>query len=162
MRKERRKLSKKELAITISIIILGLIIAIFLWIFVIDKEPEGKTTKEESKPTIEEPEKKLTIVDEDSNQRPVAVMIDNNIGDGKHAGLQESYINYEIIVEGGLTRIMAIFKDKDVSLIGPVRSSRHYFLDYALESDATLFAILSVTPLAEKYATSLLPIILSS
>ena len=87
MRKERRKLSKKELAITISIIILGLIIAIFLWIFVIDKEPEGKTTKEESKPTIEEPEKKLTIVDEDSNQRPVAVMIDNNIGDGKHAGL---------------------------------------------------------------------------
>ena len=66
MRKERRKLSKKELAITISIIILGLIIAIFLWIFVIDKEPEGKTTKEESKLTIEEPEKKLTIVDEDS------------------------------------------------------------------------------------------------
>ena len=58
MRKERRKLSKKELVITISIIILGLIIAIFLWIFVIDKEPEGKTTKEESKPTIEEPEKK--------------------------------------------------------------------------------------------------------
>ena len=52
------------------------------------------------------------------------------------AGLQDSYINYEIIVEGGLTRIMAIFKDKDVSLIGPVRSSRHYFLDYALESDA--------------------------
>lgn len=137
MRKERRKLSKKELVITISIIILGLIIAIFLWIFVIDKEPvEKPPTKEESKPTIEEPEKKLTIVDEDSNQRPVAVMIDNNIGDGKHAGLQESYINYEIIVEGGLTRIMAIFKDKDVSLIGPVRSSRHYFLDYALESDA--------------------------
>ena len=31
---------------------------------------------------------------------------------------------------------MAVFKDKDVSLIGPVRSSRHYFLDYALESDA--------------------------
>ena len=140
MKKERRKLSKKELAITISIIILGLIIAIFLWIFVIDKKPvEKPPTKEESKPTIEEPEKKLTVVNEDSNQRPIAVMIDNNIGNGRHAGLQESYINYEIIVEGGLTRIMAIFKDKNVSLIGPVRSSRHYFLDYALESD-TIYA----------------------
>ena len=80
--------------------------------------------------------KKLEIFDEDSNERPIAVMIDNAIGDAKHAGLQESYLNYEIIVEGGLTRIMAIYKDKDVNLIGPIRSSRHYFLDYALESDA--------------------------
>lgn len=81
-------------------------------------------------------EKKITIVDEDSNKRPIAVMIDNNVGYNSHAGLQDSYINYEAIVEGGLTRIMAIYKDKDVDLIGPVRSSRHYFLDYALESDA--------------------------
>lgn len=81
-------------------------------------------------------EKKLSIVDEDSGDRPIAVMIDNNVGNNSHAGLQDSYLNYEIIVEGGLTRIMAIFKDKNVSLIGPVRSSRHYFLDYSLESDA--------------------------
>ena len=78
----------------------------------------------------------LTIFDEESNERPIAVMIDNAIGDAKHAGLQESYLNYEIIVEGGITRIMAIYKDRDVNLIGPIRSSRHYFLDYALESDA--------------------------
>lgn len=83
-----------------------------------------------------EPKKKIKIVDEDSNKRPIAVMIDNNVGYNSHAGLQDSYINYEIIVEGGFTRIMALFKDKDVDLIGPVRSSRHYFLDYALESDA--------------------------
>lgn len=141
MKKERRKLSKKEIAITITIIILGLVIAAALWIFVIDKEPEEKKVQKEKKepPIVEEPEKKLTVVNEDSNQRPIAVMIDNNIGKGRHAGLQESYINYEIIVEGGLTRIMAIFKDKNVSLIGPVRSSRHYFLDYALESD-TIYA----------------------
>ena len=68
----------------------------------------------------------LSLIHIYSNQRPIAVMIDNNIGNGRHAGLQESYLNYEIIVEGGLTRIMAVFKDKDVSLIGPVRSSRHY------------------------------------
>ena len=53
-----------------------------------------------------------------------------------HAGLQDAYLTYEIIVEGGLTRIMAIFKDQDTELIGPVRSARHYFLDYALENDA--------------------------
>ena len=32
--------------------------------------------------------------------------------------------------------MMAVLKGKDVEKIGPVRSSRHYFLDYALENDA--------------------------
>ena len=81
----------------------------------------------------------ITVVDEDSNERPLAVMIDTNIGDAKHAGLQDSFVNYEIIVEGGLTRIMAIFKDKEVGIIGPVRSARNYFIDYALEYDAVTF-----------------------
>lgn len=81
-------------------------------------------------------EKKLKIVDPNSKTRPIAVMIDNHDDAWPHAGLQDAYISYEIIVEGGLTRIMAIFKDQNTELIGPVRSSRHYFLDYAMENDA--------------------------
>lgn len=98
--------------------------------------------------------KKLTVFDEESNERPIAVMIDNAIGDAKHAGLQDSYLNYEIIVEGGITRIMAIYKDKDVNLIGPIRSSRHYFLDYALESDA-IYVHYGWSPYAEDDITKL-------
>ncbi len=146
MGKERRKISKKEIAITIFIIILGLSISVLIWVFFIDKDPPQK--KQTPKPETIKEEKKLTIVDEDSNARPIAVMIDNNIGNGRHAGLQESYINYEIIVEGGLTRIMAVFKDRNVSLIGPVRSSRHYFLDYALESN-TIYAHYGWSPYAQ-------------
>lgn len=63
-------------------------------------------------------------------------MIDNNVGYASQVGLQDAFVTYEAIVEGGLTRIMAIFKDSNTELIGPVRSSRHYFLDYALEYDA--------------------------
>ena len=40
------------------------------------------------------------------------------------------------IAEGGETRLMALFKGADVEQIGPVRSARHYFLDYAMENDA--------------------------
>ena len=98
--------------------------------------------------------KKLTVFDEESNERPIAVMIDNAIGDAKHAGLMDSYLNYEIIVEGGITRIMAIYKDKDVNLIGPIRSSRHYFLDYALESDA-IYVHYGWSPYAEDDITRL-------
>lgn len=97
---------------------------------------------------------KLTIFDETSNERPIAVMIDNAIGEARHAGLQESYLNYEILVEGGITRIMSIYKDKDVNLIGPIRSSRHYFLDYAIESDA-IYVHYGWSPYAESDVTKL-------
>ena len=80
--------------------------------------------------------KDLTVYDVNSNKRPIAIMIDNNVDNDEQVGLQDAYLTYEIIVEGGLTRIMAIFKDVNTSVIGPVRSSRHYFLDYAIESDA--------------------------
>ena len=69
--------------------------------------------------------------------RPIAVMIDN---DDYHArpqlGLESAYLVYEMVVEGAATRFMALFKDADMEKIGPVRSSRHYFLDYVQENDA--------------------------
>ena len=68
--------------------------------------------------------------------RPIAVMIDNHSGAWPQINLNQAYMVYEIIVEGGETRLMALFKGKDLEQIGPVRSSRHYFLDYALENDA--------------------------
>ncbi len=132
MKKQSTK--KKIVLITITIITILLLFCIGFYLLKPQKQV-AKPPKE--KPTEEEPViiKKLTVYDEDSAQRPIAIMIDNNIGNEYHSGLQESYLNYEIIVEGGLTRIMAIYKDKDLSQIGPVRSSRHYFLDYAMESD---------------------------
>lgn len=134
MKKEKKKTTKshKKVKIIITMAVLLIIAGVGAYFYLEKYDSKDIIPKKKKEPKIE---KKLTIVDEDSNKRPLAVMIDNNIGNNPHAGLQESYLNYEIIVEGGLTRIMAIFKDKAVSLIGPVRSSRHYFLDYALESN---------------------------
>ena len=87
-------------------------------------------------PIIPKIEKKVKIVDENSKTRPIAVMINNNHQAWPHAGLNDAYIVYEILAEGGITRLMAIFKDKETAKIGSVRSSRPYYLDYALENDA--------------------------
>lgn len=89
---------------------------------------EGRT--EEKK----EPQKVFNIYN--GNSRPIAVMIDNHKGAWPQAGINDAYAVYEIIVEGGETRLMPVFKGKDLSKIGPVRSSRHYYLDYAMENDA--------------------------
>ena len=61
------------------------------------------------------------------NDRPIAVMIDNHNGAWPQAGLNQAYMVYEIIVEGGETRLMALFKGVNLDKIGPVRSARHYF-----------------------------------
>ena len=82
----------------------------------------------------QEPEKQVEIFN--GNERPIAVMIDNHKGALPQGGLNNAYMVYEIIVEGGESRLMALFKGKDLEKIGPVRSARHYFLDYALENDA--------------------------
>ena len=70
------------------------------------------------------------------NDRPIAVMIDNHNDAWPQAGIQKAYMVYEIVVEGGETRLMALFKGTEIEKIGPVRSARHYFLDYAMENDA--------------------------
>lgn len=83
-----------------------------------------------------------------TDERAFAVMIDND-GDSSrpHAGLEDAYIVYEMYVEGSATRLMAIYKGADTEKIGPVRSSRHYFLDYVLDNDA-LYSHAGFSPLA--------------
>lgn len=94
-------------------------------------------TPNEDPPKLETVKPKLKIVDETSDSRPYAVMINNNKAAWKnHAGIQDAYMVYEAITEGGITRLMALYKDAKVERIGSVRSSRHYFLDYVLENDA--------------------------
>ena len=98
---------------------------------------------------------KLTIIDEKSKTRPIAVMINNHAqARPYHSGLQDANIVYEIIVEGGITRMMAVFKDAETARIGSVRSSRHYFLDYALENDA-IYVHFGWSPQAQSDISSL-------
>lgn len=124
------------------ILLLILIIAIGGMIaYKVMKSNEQEPTSTE--PDTEEQEETLIVKQEEKEiqifkgtERPIAVMIDNHSGAWPQAGLNKAYLVYEIIVEGGETRLMALFKGTDVEQIGPVRSSRHYFLDYALENDA--------------------------
>ena len=85
-------------------------------------------------PVVEVP--KLKIVDEESKSRPYAIMINNHHDAWPLCGIQDAYLAYEIIAEGGITRIIALFKDADTAQIGSIRSARHYFVDYAEENDA--------------------------
>lgn len=98
------------------------------------EKKEKPTEKKENTPKVEE---KIKIIDLESDSRPYAVIINNFPAAVKvQAGLNDAYVVYEFPVEGGMTRSLALFKDKETSKIGTVRSARHNFLDYVMEHDA--------------------------
>lgn len=70
--------------------------------------------------------------------RPVAVMVNNiKIAQPVQTGLGNADIVYETEVEGGITRLMAVFKDiSSAGQIGTVRSARYPYVDLALGHNA--------------------------
>lgn len=89
----------------------------------------------------------LPVTEEIRNQRPLAVML-NNIEEGcPQSGTEDAAIIYEVPVEGRITRLMGIFEDyANVEKIGSIRSSRDYFVYFALEYDALYAHFGQATP----------------
>lgn len=71
------------------------------------------------------------------NVHPLAVMIENHPDARPQSGLSQASLVYEAIAEGGITRFMAVFRDpRQAVKVGPVRSARTYFVDFATELNA--------------------------
>lgn len=69
---------------------------------------------------------------EHQNRYPLAVMIENQSQARPQSGLDQANVVYEALAEGGITRFMAIYTfTRVVDSIGPVRSARPYYVDWA-------------------------------
>lgn len=82
--------------------------------------------------------KKYTVAEREvwEKRRPLAVMIENHQESRPQSGLLASDVVYEAVAEGGITRFLTIFYCEAVareSILGPIRSARTYFLDWASE-----------------------------
>lgn len=70
------------------------------------------------------------------NKRPFAFMFNNIEFAYPQTGTGRAEILYEILAEGGITRLMGVFDYMKGDKIGSVRSARHYYVDFANEFDA--------------------------
>jgi hypothetical protein len=58
-------------------------------------------------------------------RRPsLAVKVDNVYGAWPQAGLNQADIVFDALVEGGLTRLMAVYQSHSAPVVGPIRSAR--------------------------------------
>jgi hypothetical protein len=70
----------------------------------------------------------------DADRAPVGVMIENSIDARPQSGLDRATVVYETLAEGGVTRFLAMYLPTvDIKKIGPVRSARHYYVDWVEE-----------------------------
>lgn len=93
---------------------------------------------------------KFTQTEKDlwSTRRPLLVMIENHEDSRPQSGLSRADVVYEAVSEGAITRFMAVFYCANAAYaiegrydVGPVRSARTYFVDWASEySDFPLYA----------------------
>lgn len=121
-------MNKQKLAVYIIIICLALIIGAAggYIVFISQKMPISPDIKD-----INE------IQAKDSRKLLLGVIVENEISSRPfHEGLSDAQIVYEALAEGGITRFFAIFDPDYEKKIGPVRSARPYFIDFAHEYES--------------------------
>ncbi len=88
-------------------------------------------------PEIINPLTGLEAAEDFENRRPAAIMINNIKVATPQEGISYADVMYECIVEGGYTRLMMVVSDYGkLPVIGSVRSSREYYLDFAANHNA--------------------------
>jgi hypothetical protein len=68
-----------------------------------------------------------------ANRRVMVVMIDDQFDARPQSGLSQADVVWQAPAEGGIPRYMAFFQAGDPPAVGPVRSSRLYFIAWASE-----------------------------
>lgn len=76
------------------------------------------------------------VVDEGATRRHVtAIMIENSPDARPQSGLKDAGVIFEAVAEGGITRFIALYQEGRPGLIGPVRSVRPYYVEWAAGFD---------------------------
>jgi hypothetical protein len=68
-----------------------------------------------------------------ARRHPIAVMIDDHEGARPQSGFNAASVVWQAPAEGGIPRYMLIFQDQIPKSVGPIRSAREYFLEWAAE-----------------------------
>lgn len=81
----------------------------------------------------------VQVPDDVLTKRPVtAIMIENSPDARPQSGLKDAGVVFEAIAEGGITRFIALYQESQPTLIGPVRSVRPYYVEWAYGFDAAV------------------------
>lgn len=145
----RNKTAKVVGLVTVGVIVLGVIgFAIYKTYYAHPNQTTSTSTTSTTTTTttVDESDKTLKrrrldgmmVPGYTSNLTPIAVMVENLVSIRPQSGLSQASVVYEALAEGGITRFMAVYANiyngsDTIPQIGPVRSARPYYVDWAEE-----------------------------
>jgi len=141
-----KSLTKKQwiiIGIVAGVLLIGGAVGLY-FLLKDDKKPVVQEQKQEDPPKEVVPTTVASNlsglqVEPSVNDRPVtAVMIENSLDARPQSGLFQASVVFEAVAEGGITRFMALFQDTAPDYIGPVRSVRPYYVQWAVGFDAAI------------------------
>lgn len=159
LNKIKKITSTKTFMLVVSLLGLFLVsvgISVLIFTFILGKGKSGatpsKTADGKSKINLNLPKTEacpingqmFTKAEKDiwDTRRPITAMIENHVDSRPPSGLSRADVVYEAVAEGGITRFLTVFycdaSAEDVR-IGPIRSVRVYFIDWAQEYGLPLF-----------------------
>ena len=75
----------------------------------------------------------LLVTEAATMQHPIAVMIDDHKDARPQSGFNAADIVWQAPAEGGIPRYMLVFQSRLPSRLGPIRSARQYYIEWAAE-----------------------------
>ncbi|OZU87680.1 lipoprotein YerB [Virgibacillus indicus] len=69
--------------------------------------------------------------DEEADNRIIGIMVNNHTLARPQSGLSSADMVFEILAEGKITRLLALYQSKIPDVVGPVRSAREYYFKLA-------------------------------
>ena len=109
--------------------------------------PSPSPTPEPTPVLVPAPLNGLMVTEAVALQRPIAIMIDDQKDARPQSGFNAAAQVWQAPAEGGIPRYMMIFQDALPASVGPIRSSRQYFIEWASEWHA-MYAHLGGSPQA--------------
>ncbi|USN53161.1 MAG: DUF3048 domain-containing protein [Candidatus Nomurabacteria bacterium] len=134
-------LKKRPVQITLVVVVLAVVALAGFLLTRTDDSDDGQVivtnTNQPSEQKVRRVLDGVLDVAANKNPRPVGVMIENLSIVRPQSGLGQANVVYEALVEGGITRFLAVYLlTDDIPELGPVRSARPYYVDWANELGA--------------------------
>ncbi|HET8709435.1 MAG TPA: DUF3048 domain-containing protein [Candidatus Saccharimonadales bacterium] len=138
---ERLSNKQRGLLVVASLVALGIVSGGGSYLYMHSRKPPVIAISPAPKKVVTTVASNLTglQVDPSVNQRPVtAVMIENSLFARPQSGLDQAGVVFEAIAEAGITRFMGLYQDTQPGYLGPVRSVRPYYEQWAMGFDAAI------------------------
>jgi DUF3048 family protein len=136
---------KTLIAVAAAVLLAGLLAGSYIALRH-DRQVTGAAAPSPSPSTVAQLRSPFTGEPVPSLNRVLAVKIDNIVNARPQTGLARADIVYVLPVEGGLSRLMAIFSSRYPPVVGPVRSAREDDLQLLRQFGRPAFAYSGATP----------------